>query len=528
VTRALAATLLAALVLIPAAGTHGIKEGGTFRVGMWSGFLPSGIDPAFFVSRHVHTATCAGLMRLTGKPAGLRLLPEVAADEPKITNGGRTYTFTIRKGVRFSTGAPVTGRSFAHTINRQLDPRMKSSRASDFSIIVGAQDVVDGKAATASGIVGRGNTLIIRLTKPVGDFLLQVAAPLFCVLPETAPIDPEGVKAPVPAAGPYFISEYVPGERVVLERNRFYRGDRQRHVDRFLVDLTLDPATILDRVERGELDLGFVLAKDFADRAAELKRKYGANRSRFFVRPGLGMAVFHLNTSRPLFRKNPKLRQALNFAVDRKAMTREQGPLAATATDQYLTPGQLGFRDERIYPFEPDLRRARALAEGHRRGGKAVLYTSTDANYLAQAQILQRNLKAIGIEVEIVKFPTAALFAKLDAGGEPYDIAWVGWILGTDPAITLGLFDGRTIGQLPNTNLSYFNSPKYNRLIEAASRLPAGPERYRAYGELDVDITKNAAPAIPYLNPNGFTFVGPRTGCVAFDQLLDLAAVCLK
>jgi ABC-type transport system substrate-binding protein len=531
VTRALAATLLAALVLIPAAGTHGIKEGGTFRVGMWSGFLASGIDPAFFVSRHVHTATCAGLMRLTRKPAGLRLLPEVAVDYPKVTNGGKTYTFTIRKDARFSTGAPVTARSFAHTINRILDPRMNQDYApfvSVFKDIVGAQDVIDGKAATASGIVARESTLVIRLTKPVGDFPLRVAAPVFCVLHETAPIDAEGVKAPVPAAGPYYVAQYVPGERVVLERNRFYRGDRQGHVKRFLVDLSLDPPTILDRVERGELDLGFVLAKDFADRAAELKRKYGVNRSRFFVRPGLGMAVFHLNTSRPLFRKNPKLRQALNFAVDRRAMTREQGPLAATATDQYLTPGQLGFTDERIYPFEPDLRRSRALAEGHRRGGKAVLYTSIDANYLAQAQILQRNLKAIGIEVEIVKFPTAALFAKLDAGGEPYDIAWVGYIQGPDPALTLGLFDGRTIGQLPNTNLSYFNSPKYNRLIEAASRLPAGPERYRAYGELDVDIAKNAAPAVPYLNPNGFTFVGPRTGCVVFDQGLDLAAVCLK
>ncbi len=527
-TRALAATLFAGLVLIPAAGTHGVKEGGTFRVGMWSGFLASGIDPVFFASRLVHAATCGGLMRLAGKPAALRLVPEIAADEPKITNGGRKYTFTIRKGLRFSTGAPVTARSFAHTINRILDPRMKSVFDDDFAIIIGAQEVIDGKAATASGIVARGNTLVIRLTEPVGDFPVRVAAPSFCVLPENAPIDPEGVRAPVPAAGPYFISEYVPGERVVLERNRFYRGDRQRYVDRFRVNLTLDPATILDRVERGELDHGFVLAKDFADRAAEFKRKYGVNRSRFFVTPTPGLAVFHLNTSRPLFRKNPELRQAVNFAVDRKAMTREQGPLAATATDQYMTPVQLGFRDERIYPFEPDLRRARKLAEGHRRGGKAVLYTSTDVTYLAQAQILQRNLKAIGIEVEIVKYPTAVLFDKLDAGGEPYDIVWVGWLGGPDPAARLGLFEGRTIGQPRSPNLSYFNSPKYNRLLEAASRLPAGPERYRTYGELDVDIAKSAAPAIPFLYPNAFTFVGPRTGCVVFNQLFDLAAVCLK
>ena len=68
-----------------------------------------------------------------------------------VTNGGKTYTFTIRKGFRFSTGAPVTARSFAHTINRLLSPKMKSVSARDFDDIVGAQKVIDGKAEKASG-----------------------------------------------------------------------------------------------------------------------------------------------------------------------------------------------------------------------------------------------------------------------------------------------------------------------------------------------------------------------------------------
>ena len=88
-------------------------------------------------------------------------MPDVAADYPKVTNGGKTYTFTIRKGVRFSTGSPVTARSFAHTINRLLNPTMKSPLAETFHDILGAQKVIDGKAETASGIIARGDTLII-------------------------------------------------------------------------------------------------------------------------------------------------------------------------------------------------------------------------------------------------------------------------------------------------------------------------------------------------------------------------------
>jgi peptide/nickel transport system substrate-binding protein len=533
VLGAVAAALCAALLLAASGTARPIKEGGTFRVGMSGGLLVS-IDPAFPGGAglsHVLGATCAALMNQPDKPlpARLSLVPEIAADAPRITNGGRTYTFTIRKGVRFSTGAPVTARSFAYTINRLLNPAMNSPLAMLYKNIVGAQKVIDGKAATATGVIARGNTLVIRLKKPDGAFMLLVTAEGFCVLPETVPIDPEGVKAPVPAAGPYYVAEYVPGERAVLEWNRYYRGGRPHHIDRFVVDLTLDPTTILDRVESGELDSSFIRAADIGDRAEELRRKYGVNRSRFFVAPQRVVSMFVLNTSRPLFCKNPKLRQAVNFAVDREALLRERGRLSGSLTDQYLTPVMFGFRNERIYPLKgPDLRRARALARGRTRGGKAVLYTEASALDAAQAQILQRNLGAIDLEVEIKDFPRPVLNEKLRTPGEPFDIGRVVWIASPDPSFLNSLFDGRTIGQADNANWSYFNSPKYNRLLEAASRLPAGPERYRTYSQLDVDIARNAAPAIAYAYGNAQTLVSSRTGCVVVNPILDLAAVCLK
>jgi ABC-type transport system substrate-binding protein len=126
---------LAALALVPAETTRATKDGGTFRVGVNGDFFVA-IDPvlagraaAFFLQ-----ATCAGLMRTRDEPlpTGLNVVPDIATGFPKITNHGKTYTFTIRKEIRFSNGAPVTSRSFAYTINRLLSPQLQAAGADPY------------------------------------------------------------------------------------------------------------------------------------------------------------------------------------------------------------------------------------------------------------------------------------------------------------------------------------------------------------------------------------------------------------
>jgi ABC-type transport system substrate-binding protein len=224
-------------------------------------------------------------------------------------------------------------------------------------------------------------------------------------------------------------------------------------------------------------------------------------------------------------------RQAINFAIDRRALTHEPGPFGGRATDQYLLPVASGFRDERIYPLKaPNLSAARALAKGHLRGGKAVLYAPAIPLGLAQAHILKENLMKIGLDVDVQTFPAPVVFQKLATPGEPFDIGWIGWEAGfplPDPSSLLAIFDGRTIGRTDNYNYSYFDSPRYNALLERASRL-TGDARARAYGDLDVDLARNAAPAIALSYDNVLTLVSDRTRCVVVRPYLDLAAVCLR
>ena len=118
--------------------------------------------------------------------------------------------------------------------------------------------------------------------------------------------------------------------------------------------------------------------------------------------------MFVLNTSRPLFRNNARLRQAVNFAADRRALIREIGPPRGrrpTSTSRRSSPATA---TSAIYPLTgPDVKKARQLAKGHTRSGKALLYTIANPVGVAQAQIVRNNLRKIGLDVEIKEFPAA-------------------------------------------------------------------------------------------------------------------------
>ena len=347
----------------------GARTGGTLRIGVVG---VQSLDPAISYEiggSQVLSATCAHLMTYPDKPLpeGLRVVPEVAAAYPRVSRGGRQFTFTLRRGFRFSNGRPVTAAAFARAINRLLTPAVESPGAQYAREIVGADAVMAGRARSASGVVARGYRLIVRFTKPVPDFPARTTMHFFCAVPPNLPADPEGLGV-IPAAGPYRVTSFIRGRRVTLNRNRFYRGRRPHHVDRIVVDLSASgPGELVDRVASGRLDSVWVPATSYFERFATLKRRYGINRSRFFVKPGLFLRGFALNTSRPLFRNNAPLRRAVNYAVDRSALLRERGTGAGTLTDQYLPPSLPGAPKQHVYPLRgPNLRRARALASGHR------------------------------------------------------------------------------------------------------------------------------------------------------------------
>lgn len=505
------------------------------------GFAPASgldyVDPALSFTQPgwaLLDATCARLMTYPDKapPAGFRLQPEVAAGY-RVSDNLKTYTFTLRKGFRFSNGAPVRASAFARAIERLLQPFILSPGAQHVLDVVGAKDVLEGRRRSPRGVVAKGNTLVVRFSKPAPDFPARTAMPFFCAVPPNLPSSGEGVGA-FPSAGPYFVQEYRPGERVVIRRNPHYGGTRKVHLDGFDVDLRAGtPPDMVRRIDRNEADWGHTLAPIFTDPALGLAAKYGVNRDRFFVKPGLTLRMLAFNASRSLFRNNPKLRQAINFALDRQALVANAGgPIAGRPTDQYLPHGIPGFRDADVYPLErPNLPRARRLVRGNLRDAKAVFYTTNALPAIQVAQAVAQQLARIGLELDIRPIPlhisSAAYLEKLAARGEEWDIALVVWTPNIpEPHAYLNqllesqFLDGRT--------LTGFRSSIATRELRQAARTLQAQGRAQAYADLDAFLARTEAPLAALNVVSEITLVSDRVGCIVLRPVLDLAVACLK
>ena len=521
---------LGLLVAAAAAGHRSVKDGGILKIGSpaFDYIDPALVpDPTFVQASLVPSlaawgaedASCAMLLRYpAGAPSrqDYRLVPEVSAGYPSVSSDGKTYTFTIRKGFRFSNGDLVTAANYKRAFDRVLDPAMNSPARRYL------QEVARVEAA--------GNKLIVRLTKRVPDFPARMTMPYLCPVPADLPVSPEGVGAPLPGSGPYYISEFVRNSRVVLKRNPYYRGLRPHHLDQIIFEVNGDPAANTRRVEAGDVDVDLIVPNFVL---GEIAARYGVNRKQFFSVRSPSVFYIFMNTEQPLFRNNPKLRQAVNFALDRTAMLRAVTRYFGSRTDSYLPPGLPGARGVHPYPLRhPDLAKARALARGHTGSGKAVMYTCDNPEFgcRAEAQLVRDALNKIGIDVEIKFFPNVVAAAKVGTRGEPFDLAdarfVVPWV-DPYPYVHL-LLDGRTIEASDNTNRSYFNSAHYNKLIDRAARL-SGDARYAAFGKLAVDIARDAAPMAAYIDRNTRFFVSSRVGCVRVAAHgLDLAGLCVR
>ena len=533
-----APSLLAVAALPGAQASTEAPADGIFRVsfqGSSSLQAFDHVDPALAYSRESWTlldTVCARLMRYRDEPPpkGYTLVPEVAAAFPKVSPDGKTTTFKLRSGFRFSDGRPVRADAFAHAIYRTMAPGVDSPAYLYTQAIVGADDVHAGRAARASGVTARDNTLTVHFTREVRDFAAWTTMPFFCAVPPTLPPDPEGVRR-FPGAGPYTIDEYRPDERIVLRRNRYYGGRREHHVDGFHVDLSAgSPEEVLDRIEAGKADWGYAPAHTHTEPGRHLIGKYGLDEWRYNIKPGLTMAMFVLNSSRPLFKDNPRLRRAVNLVLPRNAF--KASASALPVTDQYLPAPVQGFRDRPIYPLGGDLTQAKSLAAGSMRDRKAAFYVPDCAGAIACVGFVVSQLEQLGLEVEVRPFPewttTSAYLGRLGDPDEPWDLALIQWTPDfVDPFAYINrLLDGQAAG---GTDLARFDEPLYRDLMRKASRVQ-GAARAKAYAELDLRLARDAAPVVPLYVVSEATLVSKRVPkrCMLLRPGLVLTTVCLK
>ncbi|HEV8461233.1 MAG TPA: ABC transporter substrate-binding protein [Gaiellaceae bacterium] len=478
----------------------------------------------------IEYSTCLKLMNYpdANGPKGAQLTPEAAAGFPKVSNNGKTYDFTINAGfTKFSNGAPVTAANFKAAFDRDADPKMQSPALPFFS------DVVGSDKSPVSGVVVKGKHLIFTLTKAAPDFLARTAMPFFCAIPTNLAHDPNGVLNPA-SAGPYYIADRTPNKSITIKKNPYYKGKRPHNVNQinYNVGNSLDASYL--RAQQGATDYA---AQGIPPASyAEAAQKYGVNKGQFWVKPQLGVSYLAFNHDRPLFKgaKGTALAKAINYAIDRTALLQQSGYLAGKRTDQVLPPGMAGFRDASLYPLKgPDITTAKKwLAKSGVSDGQGIeLYTSNRGAAPLQAQIYQFNLKQIGLNVNTHLFARAVQIDKEGTRGEPFDVTTEGWIADyADPYDFINvLLSGDSLHASNNNNVAYFNDPKFNSQMRAASLL-SGAARYKAYGNLDVNMMLTNPPWAARSNFNDRIMLSSRVGCFTYNSTysVDLAALCIK
>jgi ABC-type transport system substrate-binding protein len=490
-------------------------------------------DPAldyFQPGWEIEYATCLKLMNYpdANGPKSSQIVPEAATGFPKVSNNGKTYDFTVNASfTKFSNGAPVGPANFKAAIDRNADPKMQSPSLPFFSDIVGADK------SPVSGAKVQGSHLIITLTKASPDFVARMAMPFFCAIPTDLAHDPNGVLAPA-SAGPYYISDRVPNKSITIKKNPNYKGKRPHNVNQINYNIGNSLDAIYLRTQQGATDYaaGGIPPASWAEAA----QKYGINKGQFWVKPILSISYLAFNHDRPLFKgaNGIALAKAINYAIDRKAMLVQSGFLAGKKTDQMLPPGLAGFRDAALYPLKgPDLVTAKKwLAKsGVKDGTQLELYIANRGSAPLRAQIIQFNLKQIGLNVNPHLFARAVQIDKEGTRGEPFDLTAEGWIADyADPYDFINvLLSGDNLHDSNNNNVAYFNDPKYNKAMTAAS-LMSGAGRYKAYGDLDVNMMINNPPWAAINNFNSRIFVSSRVGCFTYNSIysMDLAAACIK
>jgi peptide/nickel transport system substrate-binding protein len=361
----------------------------------------------------LYQATYDGLLafKKAGGSAAFDVVPDLAQTLPTPTNGGKTWVFTLRKGIKFSNGQPVTVKDVVASFQRIFKVKSPTS-GSFYAGIIGAKACL-AKPATCTlkgGVTAnaKANTVTINLISADPEFKYKLAVPHASIVPASSPPNDAGTK-PIPTTGPYYFASYNPNKQLVMKRNPYYKqwskdAAPDGYPDQITQSFGLTVEAQITAIENGQYD--WTLESPPADRLNEMGTKYA---SQAHVETLTAFWYAPMNTRLAPF-NNLKARQAVNYAIDRNALVKIfGGPKLATPSCQVLPPGFPGHVDYCPYTKNPgkrwsapDLAKAKQLVkESGTAGQKVAVVSSDDEVNKATAVYLQSVLNSIGYKASV-------------------------------------------------------------------------------------------------------------------------------
>ena len=570
------------------AADESAPSGGVFRIGVESSFgFTNAFDPtgeylleAFSLYRNLLLRTLVGYRHVAGAE-GNELVPDLAA-LPEITDGGKTWTFRLKDGIRF--GPPVareiTSADVAYAFERIGTPALAAQYGFYYDVIAGMDAFRAGETDTISGIVTPDDkTIVFHLTAPTGDFGHRVAMPAAAPIPReiaTCFTQPGEYGRYLIASGPYMlegsealdatscdtlepITGFDQSTSMSLVRNPEYDpatddpSARRALPDGFVLEIDSNVDAIFGKLARGELE------GEWASLPPKILREYAESdekRELLKVNAADAIAYVTLNLTQPPF-DDVHVRRAINLAMDKDGLRRAWGgPLNGGIATHVLPSAMLHGKLDQYDPYptpdfagdvegaKAEMRQSRYDTDGDgmcdTTACEGVLVLSAPAETPAAMEpVVQDSLARIGIDAEIRV--SADPFTALGTVRKAIPLSpLTSWAKDyADPSTFMVLFDGRSIIPTGNTNLSLVglttavaqksglegaieNVPSVNGSIDRCSKL-LDNARLECYAELDRTLMEDIVPWVPYLDRANLDILGPAVAAWSYDQSSTIA-----
>ena len=510
---AVAAAAFAAAALLLTACTSGSPSssstsgGGTLTI-----LTPQttvSLDPAS--SQNLATTTL-GLIdrRLTtwkvepGKDA--KVVPDLATNTGVPSNDGKTWTYTLKSGIKFSNGQPITSEDIKYGIERSFSNQLQGGLSYHKTLLVGGDTYQGpfGGQSLASIETPNANTIVFQLNKAFGDWPWIASMPAFSpVLPSNG--NPSTyAKAPI-TSGPYKVETIKDGTSLTLVRNKYWSKStdsvRTASADKVQFLESQNQSTTVQNLigDTGQFKNAFgaqyLGASDLVSVNANPEAK-----KRVATSDAGPLQYLAINVKRV---PDLKVRQALEYAVDKKSyLVASGGAQAGVLASTLITPGIAGREDFNLYkaPDSGDVAKAKSLlSEAGASGLTLTLLTQNDSSSMAQAQAIQEGLKRVGITVTLRPEDSNTFYTDAGANNPTFDLALFGWQpdFPSANANISPLFDSSQIGN-GNFNVSQYSNPAVDAAIAKAQAEVDTATAEKEWAAIDKQIMADA-PVVPLI-----------------------------
>ncbi len=404
-----------------------------------------------------------------------------------ISPDGKTYTFYIRKGVKFSNGDPLTAQDIVYNLNREAsaDPIGEGPAVwtGVFTDIVGYQQWLDSKKTAKLGQTGMSgvtspapDVVQIKLSKPQPYFLNELALDIGDIGDPAVEMKyGKNFSLHAVGTGPYKIKSWNQGHQLVLVPNpSSWRGNPKNKG--VIVDENVSYDLQLLRFEKGEYDYihgplpSAIYAKVLA--SSNAKKDY-------ITAPMNGVTYFAFNTTRAPF-NNIDMRLAANYAVNKAEIIRDITNGRATPETQPLPPGIPGYNSTlKGYGYNPNLARQYLKKAGYKGQPITIVYFAGGTDYTRLADMIQQDLMAVGMKVQLKGISQLGNYLTYEYNPKnPWDLTWSQWTQDYPDAQDF-LENLLATESFKSNNLGNWTLPEFQKLVDTADALPASDQAQR-------------------------------------------------